>query len=230
MTRATWILESDVFPDSHSPLRAAVADAGHRLLDWDDAWWANGFPSDLAGPNTFFHGSLGNAARINDELDWSPGSFCNTSAFRCSSWYDSTREFLLHADWRFLPANEFVDSAEDVAASLGCTDRIFVRPDSPLKPFSGRVLDVASVTLRALDHGFYFDDESLPIVAAPIRNVGRDVAPVFADGIDVFRDRVRDRILRDHADDVFVNRCSECSRIVMSPEARQCLWCGHDWH
>ena len=115
-------------------------------------------PSDLGGANTFFHGSLGNAARINDELDWSPGSFCNTSAFRCSSWYDSTREFLLHADWRFLPANEFVDSAEDVAASLGCTDRIFVRPDSPLKPFSGRVLDVASVTLRALDHGFYFDD------------------------------------------------------------------------
>ena len=57
-----------------------------------------------------------------------------------------------------------------------------------------------------------------------------DVAPMFADGIDVFRDRVRDRILRDHADDVFVNRCSECSRIVMSPEARQCLWCGHDWH
>lgn len=174
MNRTTWVLESDVFPDSHLPLRAAVGDAGHRLVDWNDGLWADGFPSDLGGANTFFHGSLGNAARINDELDWSPGSFCNTSAFRCSSWYDSTREFLLHADWRFLPANEFVDSAEDVAASLSCTDRIFVRPDSPLKPFSGRVLDVASVTLRALDHGFYFDDESLPIVAAPIRNVGRE--------------------------------------------------------
>ena len=81
MTRATWILESDVFPDSHSPLRAAVVDAGHRLLDWDDAWWANGLPSDLAGANTFFHGSLGNAARINDELDWKPGSFCTLQRF-----------------------------------------------------------------------------------------------------------------------------------------------------
>ena len=181
MTRATWILESDVFPDSHSPLRAAVVDAGHRLLDCDDAWWANGLPSDLAGANTFFHGSLGNAARINDELDLKPGSFCNTSAFCCSSWYDAASEWLLHADWRFLPANEFVASAADVAASLGCTDRIFVRPDSPLKPFSGRVLDVASVTLRALDHGFYFDDESLPIVAAPIRNVGREWRFVVVD-------------------------------------------------
>ena len=26
------------------------------------------------------------------------------------------------------------------------------------------------------------------------------------------------------------NRCPACSRIVISPLARQCLWCGHDWH
>lgn len=174
MTGATWVLESDVFPDSHSPLREAVRDAGHRLVDWNDAWWSDGLPPDLAGDHTYFHGSLGNAARIHDELDWSPGSFCDTASFCCSAWYDSARDWLLHTDWRLMPANDFVASAADVAAAIGCTDRIFVRPDSPLKPFSGRVLDVASVTLKALDHGFYFDDVSLPIVAAPIRNVGRE--------------------------------------------------------
>lgn len=173
MTPATWVLESDVFPESHSPLRAAVRDAGHRLVDWNDGWWSNGLPADL-GTHTLFHGSLGNAARIHDELDWSPGSFCNTASFSCSAWYESARDWLLHADWRLMPANDFVASAADVAAAIGCTDRIFVRPDSPLKPFSGRVLDVAAVTLKALDHGFYFDDESLPIIAAPIRNVGRE--------------------------------------------------------
>lgn len=57
-----------------------------------------------------------------------------------------------------------------------------------------------------------------------------NVAPMFAEGADAFRDRARDRMLRDHADDVFVNRCAECCKIVTSPEARQCLWCGHDWH
>ncbi|MEO1530294.1 MAG: ATP-grasp domain-containing protein [Planctomycetota bacterium] len=51
---------------------------------------------------------------------------------------------------------------------------MFVRPDSPLKPFSGRVLEVADVSLAKLDHGFYFDDESLPIVVCPIRDVGRE--------------------------------------------------------
>lgn len=26
------------------------------------------------------------------------------------------------------------------------------------------------------------------------------------------------------------NRCPVCNRIVETPEARQCLWCWHDWH
>ncbi|MBB3208728.1 hypothetical protein FHS27_004560 [Rhodopirellula rubra] len=174
MTHATWVLESDVFRDSHSALREAVREAGHCLVDWSDAWWSDGLPPDLGSNHTFFHGSLGNAARIHDELRWSPGSFCNTASFHCSAWYASAREWLLHRNWRLMPANDFVASATAVAEAIGCTDRIFVRPDSPLKPFSGRVLDVAAVSLTALDYGFYFDDESLPVIAAPIRNVGRE--------------------------------------------------------
>ena len=27
-----------------------------------------------------------------------------------------------------------------------------------------------------------------------------------------------------------VNRCAECQCIVATPVARQCFWCGHDWH
>lgn len=42
--------------------------------------------------------------------------------------------------------------------------------------------------------------------------------------------RARDRILREHRSDVIINRCPACGRIVRSPDARQCLWCKHDWH
>ena len=57
-----------------------------------------------------------------------------------------------------------------------------------------------------------------------------DVAAALADGPEVFRDRVRDRILRECPDKVILNRCSECSRLVATSLAQQCLWCGHDWH
>jgi hypothetical protein len=50
------------------------------------------------------------------------------------------------------------------------------------------------------------------------------------DGADVFRRQVRDRLLDIHADQVFINRCPVCQRIVRTPEARLCLWCGPTWY
>ena len=57
-----------------------------------------------------------------------------------------------------------------------------------------------------------------------------DVVAALADGPEIFRDRVRDRVLCECSDEVILNRCSQCSRLVATPLAQQCLWCGHDWH
>ena len=61
-----------------------------------------------------------------------------------------------------------------VIAELGQADSLFVRPDSPLKPFSGRRLTRDRITLAGLDHGLYYDDASLPVVVAPVREVSRE--------------------------------------------------------
>jgi hypothetical protein len=46
-----------------------------------------------------------------------------------------------------------------------------------------------------------------------------------------FQQRITQRIhTAFFAGDLQPNRCPACRRIVVSPEARQCLWCGHDWH
>jgi hypothetical protein len=39
-----------------------------------------------------------------------------------------------------------------------------------------------------------------------------------------------DRICREHAETLSIKRCPACHRIVASPAAKQCLWCGYDWH
>jgi hypothetical protein len=56
------------------------------------------------------------------------------------------------------------------------------------------------------------------------------LADLLGEGNEAFRKRVRERILNESADKVIINRCSECDRIVATPRAEQCLWCGHDWH
>nr|WP_315861463.1 ATP-grasp domain-containing protein [Stieleria tagensis] len=171
-----------MFPSSHARLRAAINEAGHRIVESRDDWWLDEPPQFDKQTPVVFHGSLGNAAVIEVKADWTPGSFCPVNDFCCTAWYPRASKWLLHRDWRCVPANDLVANAADVASSIGCTDRVFVRPDSPLKPFSGRVLDVDSISLKALDHGFYYEDETLPVIVAPVANVGREWRFVIVDG------------------------------------------------
>ena len=56
--------------------------------------------------------------------------------------------------------------------------------------------------------------------------LGDDLAGVIA-----FRRRVAQRIKDDELKGrLTLNRCPKCRRIPRTPNARQCLWCGHDWH
>jgi hypothetical protein len=57
-----------------------------------------------------------------------------------------------------------------------------------------------------------------------------EVEAALADGPEPFRRHVRDRLLSERAAEVFVNRCPKCERVVRTPQARQCFWCGFDWH
>jgi hypothetical protein len=42
--------------------------------------------------------------------------------------------------------------------------------------------------------------------------------------------RAGERLLREHCDSIFINRCPRCSRIAKTPLAQQCTWRRHDWH
>ena len=57
-----------------------------------------------------------------------------------------------------------------------------------------------------------------------------EVVKALSEGVDVFRRRVRERILKDHEAEIFINRCSKCNNIVMTPKAQMCLWCNFSWH
>jgi hypothetical protein len=57
-----------------------------------------------------------------------------------------------------------------------------------------------------------------------------EVNAALADGPEEFWRRVCSRVLAEAGDEVFVNRCPRCNRVVRTPQARQCFWCGFDWH
>ena len=182
--KINWILEREVFNDNHDRLAEAATIAGHKVISWDDFWWENGNWPSLQNEHKIFHGSLGNASRIASEQLWNPGVFCNTSAFECRAWYENARQWLIHKNWVFSTVSEFVSEPEHYLVAIGSPERFFVRPDSPLKPFSGRIIHRDQLSFEALDYGFYYEDKNLPIVITPVSDVGMEWRFVIA-GQDV---------------------------------------------
>ncbi len=57
-----------------------------------------------------------------------------------------------------------------------------------------------------------------------------EVEAALAAGPEAYERKIRDRLLAEHAAVVIVNRCRRCERVVRTPQARQCFWCGFEWH
>lgn len=55
-----------------------------------------------------------------------------------------------------------------------------------------------------------------------------DVREALADGWPRARAAIASRILREHADEVTLNRCPRCAHVRRTPQALLCLACGHD--
>lgn len=45
-----------------------------------------------------------------------------------------------------------------------------------------------------------------------------------------YRANVVKRLIAECHDQIDFNRCTECDRLPRSPLAKQCPWCGYDWH
>ena len=57
-----------------------------------------------------------------------------------------------------------------------------------------------------------------------------EVLKLASDGLQKFRVRTAARILEDHGEEVFLNYCPRCHELARTPTARQCRFCGDDWH
>jgi hypothetical protein len=57
----------------------------------------------------------------------------------------------------------------------------------------------------------------------------KKVNDALANGMDVFHRQVIARILAEQPG-LAINRCPKCKRVLRTPDARQSIWCGHDWH
>lgn len=57
-----------------------------------------------------------------------------------------------------------------------------------------------------------------------------DVLALLPLGRDECHRRIRERILKDHFEAIYFNRCPACRRLARTPVARMCTHCGTTWY
>lgn len=57
-----------------------------------------------------------------------------------------------------------------------------------------------------------------------------EVLNLLKDGIDALILNAATRAIKTEPAQVFLNNCPKCGLLAFTPAARQCKYCGHDWH
>ncbi|HEY1556835.1 MAG TPA: ATP-grasp domain-containing protein [Kofleriaceae bacterium] len=175
-----WLIEVGVFPETASRVCAAIEARGDRWTRYVDGIAEAELPPRDA--YVVFWGSLAAAYRDRVAASWRPGAIGDIEQFRVASYAPRLGPLFVNTDAVTTSVRGLVENRRDVLAMLHQPRRVFVRPDSALKPFAGRVLDAAAIDRAALDYGFYYDDDALPIVVAPARQIQREWRVVVAEG------------------------------------------------
>ncbi|MEO8165226.1 MAG: ATP-grasp domain-containing protein [Betaproteobacteria bacterium] len=165
-----------MFDGYREQLVAAIHNQGHdaKLIHapsppfrWDDVGcsYRETFPKDAC---VISHGDIELVTRIHQERRWTPGAFCAVENFACCNYTCYYGNYLLNRDYIMLPFGELDRCKDFLFDTVGRDDRVFVRPDSPLKLFTGQIAtrDTFAADLEFM--GFYeFPVNSLVVVSSP---------------------------------------------------------------
>lgn len=58
----------------------------------------------------------------------------------------------------------------------------------------------------------------------------KDVSELTNDGYEAYKQKISERIFREHKNQLELNLCPVCDKIARTPLAKQCQFCFYDWH
>ncbi len=188
--KVCWLIDGDIFGHYRDELVAEIRGQGHdaKFADspnpgysWDDEGNSHlaAFSNDAC---VVVHGAIDLVTRVQRAKVWTPGVFATVSNFACSSYFCHFGEFLLNRDYIMLPFAELSRRRDFLFDTLAVDDTVFVRPDSPLKLFTGQTARRETFDGDLELMGFYdFPRNALVVVSRP-QEIVAEWRFVIADG------------------------------------------------
>ena len=174
--KVNWLIDGSVFDKYCEKLEFEVRRFGGNVVmlnrpnppyGWDDVGnsYRDTFP---LGSCVVTHADIDLVVRVYEEKIWTPGAFATVEKFYCSRYYAHLGKYLLNSEYVMLPFKELCRRQEFLFDKFGVNQKLFVRPDSPLKLFTGLVISKDSFEKDYEFMAFYeFPSESLVVVSSP---------------------------------------------------------------
>lgn len=171
-----WLIDAEMFEAYRDDLVTCIREQGHdvKLIQapsppyrWDDAGgpYRGTFPRDAC---VVAHGDIELVSRIHRDGYWTPGAFAAVANFYCSSYYCWFGEYLLNRQYTMLPFGKLSRCRDFLFDTFGHNGSLFVRPDSPLKLFTGQVATRDKFDADLEYMAFYeFPPNSIVVVSSP---------------------------------------------------------------
>jgi hypothetical protein len=171
-----WLLDGDLLGDHRDEYLDAIDELGHtaRLVGapdpphrWDDvkSSYRDAFPR---GACVVVHADIDLATRVRRDQLWTPGAFCTVEHFFWSHYACHLGKYLLNREYLMLPFGELARCEAFLFRTMGRADRLFIRPDSPLKTFTGQCASRGTFSADLEFMSFYeFPASSLVVVSPP---------------------------------------------------------------
>jgi hypothetical protein len=146
--RVGWLIDGYCFPDYLEALVAEISAQGHEAKvvgrpeppwTWDDV--GQNFQNTFdAGRCVVTHGDIDLVQRVRELGCWMPGVFAPFSELYCAAYYPHLGQYLLNGEYAMLPLGEMERCRKFLFETFAHDGRIFVRPDSPFKSFTGQLV------------------------------------------------------------------------------------------
>lgn len=194
--KVKWILEPDVFKDNTDKLIEEIKKQGMEVnvipyIPFDDELAERCLNIYGADECVVFYGSLNFGKKLR-KIAWTPGVYLNEKAFECTSYYPYLKELLLHyQDYIMLPYGDLAEHKTRIFKYFN-SDKIFIRPNSGTKQFTGMVCTEDNFYDCVKLAGFYDVEPELLVLISGVAPLEREWRFVIVDGEPVAGSLYRD--------------------------------------
>lgn len=195
-----WILGDRSFGENLIGLEKTILNSGSKIFTIKYIPFSGGlYQCDaLEDQPAIFYGALNQAKYIQNKTQYIPGTFANFDQLRCINYYPAYDVFLLNKDYWIIPLSEMIRRKEEVFDRFQAAGKVFLRPDSGMKPFIGQLLSYENFNLDEIGIRYFQDPHLLSLVSSPkeIKSEYR----LFVAGKDILSH------CKSHEDDILCNR------------------------